>query len=248
MNRGGEVAIKVEHVETKFDNNVIHKDVCFEVRKGTVVGLIGASGCGKSTVLKEIIGLLRPSGGAITLLGVNVWEAEEQALSDLRKRFGVLFQNSALFSALTVSENIAVPMREQSDLPESLIPGLIDLRLRLVGLDPQNGVKMPNELSGGMKKRVGLARALALEPEVLFLDEPTSGLDPINARAFDQLIRTLCDGLGLTVVLVTHDLDTVLSIIDHLVVLEGGVVLSQGPVDEIRKIDHPWIQEYFSTR
>lgn len=243
-----EQVIEVRHIQTVFGTSQVHRDVNFEVSRGTVVGLIGASGCGKSTVLKEIIGLLRPSGGNIRMLGTDVWNASEQELSELRRKFGVLFQNSALFSALTVADNIAVPMREQSSLPEEMIPSLVDLRLRLVGLDPKNGQKMPSELSGGMKKRVGLARALALEPEILFLDEPTSGLDPISARAFDELIRTLCDGIGLTVVLVTHDLDTVLSIIDHLVVLEGGVVLSQGPVDEIKRLDHPWIQEYFSTR
>lgn len=243
-----EITIDVQSLQTRFDDVEVHRDLNFQARRGQIVGLIGSSGCGKSTVMKEIVGLLRPSGGRIHLLGVDVWNCQEEELAKLRSRFGVLFQNSALFSSLNVAENIAVPMIEQGRLPAEIIPSLIDLRLLLVGLSPADAIKTPNELSGGMKKRVGLARALALEPEVLFLDEPTSGLDPINARAFDKLIRTLCDALKLTVVLVTHDLDTVLSIIDHLVVLDNGVVLSQGPVSEVKKLDNPWIQSYFSGR
>ena len=248
MTASNSAAIEVDSIVTRFGNHEVHKGLTFTGRAGTVIGLIGGSGSGKSTVLKEIVGLLKPTSGTVRLLGVNVWEASEEELSKLRSRFGVLFQNSALFSALSVAENVAVPMREQSKIPESIISDLITLRLRLVGLDDDTERKMPSELSGGMKKRVGLARALALEPDVLFLDEPTSGLDPINARAFDRLIRTLCDALGLTVLLVTHDLDTVLSIVDDLVVLDNGVVLSQGPVAEIKEMDHPWIRSYFSTR
>ncbi len=248
MTASNSAAIEVDSIVTRFGNHEVHRGLTFTGRTGTIIGLIGGSGSGKSTVLKEIVGLLKPTSGSVRLLGVDVWEASEERLSKLRSRFGVLFQNSALFSALSVAENVAVPMREQSKIPESIISDLITLRLRLVGLDYDTERKMPSELSGGMKKRVGLARALALEPEVLFLDEPTSGLDPINARAFDRLIRTLCDALGLTVLLVTHDLDTVLSIVDDLVVLENGVVLSQGPVAEIKEMDHPWIRSYFSTR
>ena len=241
-------AIEIKNLKTRLENAEVHRDVSFTIERGVVAALIGASGAGKSTILREIIGLLRPSAGTVKLLGTDVWTTTEEELADLRRQFGVLFQNSALFSSLTCAENVAVPMIEQAHLPKTLIPDLVDLRLKLVGLDPKTGLKMPSELSGGMRKRVGLARALALEPAVLFLDEPTSGLDPINARGFDELIRTLCDGLGLTVLLVTHDIDTVISIVDHLVVLENGVVLSEGPVDEVRRLDHPWIQSYFSTR
>ena len=160
----------------------------------------------------------------------------------------MLFQDGALFSSLSVAENIAVPLREHTDLPDALIAPLVGFKLSLVGLSPETGRKTPAELSGGMRKRVALARALALEPEILFLDEPTSGLDPIGARAFDSLVRALSDSLGLTVFMVTHDLDTLLSIIDRTIALSKGKVIADGPVAEVRRSDHPWIQEYFSAR
>jgi phospholipid/cholesterol/gamma-HCH transport system ATP-binding protein len=160
----------------------------------------------------------------------------------------MLFQDGALFSSLTVAENIAVPFREHTDLPRELIPSLVGFKLALVGLPPETGAKMPAELSGGMRKRVALARALALEPEILFLDEPTSGLDPIGARAFDSMVRVLSDSLGLTVFIVTHDLDTLLSIIDRVIVLSKGKVIADGRVDAVRQLDDPWIKEYFSAR
>jgi phospholipid/cholesterol/gamma-HCH transport system ATP-binding protein len=160
----------------------------------------------------------------------------------------VLFQNGALFSALTVGENIAVPLRENTDLPRKTIDQLVELRLGLSGLPVSVAAKLPAELSGGMRKRAALARALALEPELLFLDEPTSGLDPINARAFDSLVRTLCDGIGLTIVMVTHDLDTLSGIVDRVVALADGKVLAEGTVAEVSRVDHPWIKSYFSAR
>lgn len=245
---GTDTVLQVESVRTRFGRNVIHDGVSFSVRRGEIVALIGGSGTGKSVLVREIIGLMRPTAGAIRLLGTDVWSAEDETLNALRRRFGMLFQDGALFSSLTVAENLAVPFQEHTRLPESLVLPLIGFKLALVGLPPETGRKMPSELSGGMRKRVALARALALEPEVLFLDEPTSGLDPIGARAFDALVRVLSDSLGLTVIIVTHDLDTLLSIIDRVVVLAGGKVIADGPVDEVRRLDDEWIREYFSAR
>jgi len=199
-------------------------------------------------LLKEMIGLLRPTGGNARLFGEDVWQADEARMNALRRRFGMLFQDGALFSSLTVAENIAVPLREHARLDDSIIASLVGLKLSLVGLVPGTFRKSPAQLSGGMRKRVALARALALEPEILFLDEPTSGLDPISARAFDRLIRTLTDSLGLTVFMVTHDLDTLLTIVDRAIALAGGRVIADGPIESVIQEDHPWIREYFSAR
>ncbi len=241
-------AIEIESVKLRFGETVVHDGVSFHVPRGNICAVIGGSGSGKSTLLKEVVGLLRPNEGRIKLLGKDVWEIDESELSELRQRFGVLFQNGALFSALTVGENVAVPLREQTTLPEDIIAAIVQLRLALTGLPGETALKMPSELSGGMRKRVALARALALEPEVVFLDEPASGLDPINARGFDHLIRTLSDSLGLTIFMVTHDLDSILGIADQVVVLDGGKVIADGPVKEVVRKNHPWIQEYFSSR
>ena len=243
-----ETVLMVESVVTRFGAAVIHDGVSFDVQRGQVVALIGGSGSGKSVLVREIIGLLRPSAGRIRLLDTDVWGSDQAALNALRRRFGMLFQDGALFSSLTVAENVAVPFREHTDLPAELIPPLVGFKLSLVGLPPDVGGKMPAELSGGMRKRVALARALALEPEILFLDEPTSGLDPISARAFDQLVRVLSEGLGLTVFIVTHDLDTLLSIIDRVIVLADGKVIANDEVDAVMKLDIPWIRDYFSAR
>ena len=243
-----EPVLQVESVVTRFGRQTVHDGVSFTVRRGEVVAVIGGSGTGKSVLVKEIIGLMRPSAGSIRLLGVDVLDAAEEEMNALKRRFGMLFQDGALFSSLTVAENLAVPFRENTDLPAALVAPLIGFKLSLVGLPPETGAKMPAELSGGMRKRVALARALALEPEILFLDEPTSGLDPIGARAFDALVRVLSDGLGLTVIIVTHDLDTLLSIIDRVVVLSGGRVIADGPVHEVKRLDDQWIREYFSAR
>ncbi len=240
--------ISIENVVTRFGESTVHDGVSFRVKRGVIVALIGGSGSGKSTLLKEVIGLQRPTSGRLMLLGTDVWRSSPEDLAALRQRIGVLFQNGALFSALTSGENIAVPMHEQTTLPEEVIRSLVHLRLALVGLAPETCQKMPSELSGGMRKRVALARALALEPEVIFLDEPTSGLDPISSRAFDHLVRTLCDSLGLTVFMVTHDLDTILSIADQVVVLDNGKVIADGTLDQVVRTRHPWIQEYFSAR
>lgn len=240
--------LEIESVVTRFGAEKVHEGVSFSVQRGEVVALIGASGTGKSVLLKEIIGLVRPAAGRIRLLGTDVWDANAAALNELRRRFGMLFQDGALFSSLTVAENIAVPFRENTDLPMDIIAPLCGFKLALVGLPPDAGRKTPAQLSGGMRKRAALARALALEPEILFLDEPTSGLDPVGARAFDSLVRLLSDSLGLTVFIVTHDLDTLLSIIDRTIVLSAGKVIADGPVSVVMKSDERWIRDYFAAR
>jgi phospholipid/cholesterol/gamma-HCH transport system ATP-binding protein len=243
-----ESVLEVQDLVTRFGAERIHDGVSFSVRRGEMVALIGGSGTGKSVLLKEVIGLLRPAGGSIRLLGAEVWRSSPDEMNALRRRFGMLFQDGALFSSLTVAENIAVPFRENTDLPKELVSALVGFKLALVGLAPETGAKMPAQLSGGMRKRAALARALALEPEILFLDEPTSGLDPVGARAFDRLVRVLCDSLGLTVFIVTHDLDTLLSVIDRAIVLAGGKVIADGPVDAVRRTDDAWIRDYFAAR
>ena len=240
--------LEVEGIVTRFGRNTIHDGVSFAVARGQVLAIIGGSGTGKSVLLREIIGLLRPTAGTVRLLGTDVWAASPEALAHLRTRFGMMFQDGALFSSLSVADNVATPLKEHARLPPRLLDPLVRLRIAMAGLPPDAGAKMPSELSGGMRKRAAIARALALEPEVLFLDEPTSGLDPITARAFDGLLRVLCDDLGLTVIVVTHDLDTLLGIVDRVIVLARGKVLADAPVREVMAIDDAWVQAYFSVR
>jgi phospholipid/cholesterol/gamma-HCH transport system ATP-binding protein len=235
-------------VVTRFGAQTIHDGVSFVIDRPQVVALIGGSGTGKSVLLREIIGLLRPTAGTVRLLGTDVWQADGEALAALRRRFGMMFQDGALFSSLTVAQNVATPLVEHAQVPAHLLDPLVRLRIALAGLPPDAAGKYPNELSGGMRKRAAIARAIALEPEVLFLDEPTSGLDPITARAFDALLRFLCDDLGLTVFVVTHDLDTLLGIVDRVVVLARGTVIADGPVREVARSDDPWIRSYFAVR
>ena len=243
-----DVVLETHDIVTRFGSDVVHDGVSFRVGRGEIVALIGGSGTGKSVLLKEMIGLLRPTSGRARLFGEDLWQMDESRRNTLRRRFGMLFQDGALFSSLTVAENIAVPLREHTDLSDEMIAPLVGFKLSLVGLTPDTGHKTPAQLSGGMRKRVALARALALEPEILFLDEPTSGLDPIGARSFDTLVRTLSASLGLTVFMVTHDLDTLLSIIDRTIALSAGKVIADGPTASIVDSDHPWIKEYFSAR
>ncbi len=243
-----DTVLQVEDIVTRFGLDTVHDGVSFAVQRGEVVALIGGSGTGKSVLLKEMIGLLRPTAGRARLFGTDLWSADDDALNALRRRFGMLFQDGALFSSLTVAENVAVPFHEHTDLREDLIAALVGFKLSLVGLAPEVGSKSPSHLSGGMRKRVALARALALEPEILFLDEPTSGLDPIGAREFDRLVRALSDSLGLTVFMVTHDLDTLHSIIDRAVALSAGKVIADGPVATVMRSEHPWLKSYFSAR
>jgi len=243
-----ETVIDVRDVATTLGGHVIHRGVSLSVARGEVVALIGGSGTGKSVLLREIIGLQKPQAGRIELFGQSVWDATPEQMNRLRRRFGVLFQDGALFSSLTVEDNVATPLFEHTRLPRPTCRQLARLKLAMVGLPEAAAKKRPSELSGGMRKRVALARALALDPELLFLDEPTSGLDPISARAFDRLIRLLADSLGLTVFLVTHDLDTLFSIIDRVIVLSDGRVLGAGTIDQLKHIDDPWLTEYFAAR
>lgn len=242
----GDAVIEVEGLRTRIGSQQIHDGLDFRVSRGELVALIGGSGTGKTVLLREMIGLMRPSGGTVHLLGSDVWSASEPQLRALRRRIGMMFQDGALFSSLDVAANVATPLREHTDLPEDLIDALVGLRISLAGLPPDAAHKMPSVLSGGMKKRAAIARALALEPELLFLDEPTSGLDPITARSLDRLLRFLCDDLGITVLLVTHDLDTVTGIADRVIALGKGKVLADGTLDEVRAVDDPWIRDWFA--
>jgi phospholipid/cholesterol/gamma-HCH transport system ATP-binding protein len=240
--------IEVRGIVTRFGEQTVHNGVDLSVRRGELIALIGGSGTGKSVLLREIVGLQRPDAGTVRLLGVDVWQGSDEELAAARRRFGMMFQDGALFSSLSVARNVELPLRESGLVPDALVEPLVALRLAQAGLPPDAGAKMPSQLSGGMRKRAAIARALALEPEVLFLDEPTSGLDPITARAFDRLLESLCEDLGITVVVVTHDLDTLFTIARRIVVLGGGKVVADGNLQQILANDHLWIREYFSSR
>ena len=240
--------IEAEGIVTRFGQQTVHDGVTFSIPRGTLAAMIGGSGTGKSVLLREVIGLQRPSAGHVRVLGTDMWHASADAVAAVRRRFGMMFQDGALFSSLSVAQNVAVPLLEHAPPPPELLDPLIQLRLAQAGLPTEAGAKMPSELSGGMRKRAAIARALALEPEILFLDEPTSGLDPATARGFDRLVRSLVDDLGITVLLVTHDLDTLLTVVDRLIVLAEGRVLADGPVHEVIRGEHPWIRSYFSVR
>jgi phospholipid/cholesterol/gamma-HCH transport system ATP-binding protein len=240
-------AIEVDSLVTRFGAQTVHDGVSFSVPRGEIVAAIGGSGSGKSVLLREIIGLARPAAGRISVLGTDVLRASEDELGRLRRRFGMMFQDGALFSSLSVIDNVAVPLIEQARVPAHLLAPLVRLRIAQAGLPPPAAAKMPTELSGGMRKRAAVARALALEPELLFLDEPTSGLDPVTARAFDALLRFLADELGLTIFVVTHDLDTLLGVVDRAIVLAEGTVIAQGTVKEVMRAGHPWLKSYFAN-
>jgi phospholipid/cholesterol/gamma-HCH transport system ATP-binding protein len=237
-----ESVIQVQNLLTKFGSQVIHNEVCLDVYRGEILGLVGGSGSGKSVLLNIILGLIRPAGGTIKVLGVDPFKSENYP--KLIAKWGVLFQTGALFSSMTVGENIAAPMREIAKLPQNLIKELTYIKLAMVGLTPDTYEKYPSQLSGGMIKRVALARALALDPELLFLDEPTSGLDPISATAFDNLLKTLQRNFNLTVVMVTHDLYSLRANCDRIAVLVDKSIIVD-TVEKIHRNPHPWIQEYF---
>ena len=232
-------------LRTQFGAQVIHDGLDLEIRKGEVIGLIGGSGTGKSVLMREIIGLIRPTAGRIELLGQEIGRLGDRALVELRSRIGVSFQDGALFSSLTVAQNVEVPLRERYRLAGPLLAELAALKVALAGLPPEAGAKLPNELSGGMRKRAGIARALALDPEVLFLDEPTAGLDPLTASGFDELVRSLNQGLGLTIVIITHDIDTLIATTHRVVAIIDKRCVS-GTVDELRASEHSWLREYFA--
>jgi phospholipid/cholesterol/gamma-HCH transport system ATP-binding protein len=239
-----EPIISVQGLRTQFGRQVIHDNLDLDVRRGEVLGVVGGSGTGKSVLLRTIIGLNPARAGTIIVFGENTATLSDADQRRLQARWGVLFQAGALFSSLTVAQNIQVPFREHTDLPAELMDELTGLKIELVGLPADSCGKFPSELSGGMRKRAGLARALALDPEILFLDEPTAGLDPIGAAAFDQLIRSLQQSLGLTVFMVTHDLDSLATICDRIAVLVDKRV-KVGTMAELLEDDHPWIREYF---
>ena len=237
--------IEVRGLRNQFGAQVVHENLDFEVRRGEIVGVVGGSGSGKSVLLRSIIGLNRPAAGSVTLLGTDMMRASDAQRIAIESRCGVLFQNGALFSSLSVADNVMVPMREHHDLPLALMQRFAALKIALAGLPADAGAKFPSQLSGGMVKRAALARAIALDPDILFLDEPTAGLDPIGAAAFDQLILTLRDSLGLTVFLITHDLDTLYTICDRVAVLSQKRVLVAGTLDQVERCDDAWVREYF---
>ena len=240
------LAIRVRGLDNRFGSQVVHEGLDIDVRRGEICGVVGGSGTGKSVLMRAILGLRKPQAGKIEVLGVDALAYDKTARLEIERNSGVLYQNGALFSSLTVLENVQVPLKEHyPELPPDLVHDLATLKIRLAGLGEDAGPKLPSQLSGGMRKRAALARALALDPAFLFLDEPTAGLDPIGAAAFDELIRGLQKSLGLTVFLNTHDHDTLYAICDRVAVLADRKVLVNAPLDEVERFEHPWVQEYF---
>lgn len=237
--------IQVENLGTRFGDNVIHDGINIKVNEGEIYGILGKSGSGKTTLLREMIMLQEPAEGKIEIFGRNLLTLNHQNLQALRKQWGILFQFGALFTSLTVAENIAVKLKEYTHISDNLIKDIIAIKLKMVGLELKTAAKYPSELSGGMVKRAAIARALAMDPKLLFLDEPTSGLDPISAEKFDDLIIQLKNLLGLTIVMVTHDIDSIFTIVDRIAVLGDKKVLAEGPIDDVAQSDHPFIREFF---
>ncbi|OAP42630.1 ABC transporter ATP-binding protein [Sinorhizobium glycinis] len=242
---GRETVLSVRDLTVGFGDNIVLDKLNLDVLRGEILGFVGASGTGKSVLMRTVLRLLPKRSGTIEILGAEYDKVSDEERLALDMRLGVLFQHGALFSALTVRENIQVPMREYLDLPQDLMDELARLKIELVGLAPEAAEKYPSELSGGMIKRAALARALALDPDLVFLDEPTSGLDPIGAAEFDELIAKLRDTLGLTVYMVTHDLDSLFSVCDRIAVLGQKRVLVEGTIEDMLACDEPWVKSYF---
>ncbi len=240
-----EAVIQVRDLVNRFGTQTVHEHLDLDVRRGEILGVVGGSGTGKSVLLRTIVGLQHPSGGQVRVFGQDLLDLPPERQSLIQRRFGVLFQSGALFSSQTVAENIAMPLIEHAGLTRPEAEQLAGVKLALAGLPSGTELKYPSELSGGMVKRAALARALAMDPEVLFLDEPTAGLDPIGAAAFDQLLLTLRGALGLTVFLVTHDLDTLYTICDRVAVLSQKKVLAIGSLAQVAEADDPWVRSYF---
>ena len=237
--------IEVRHVSTHFATAVVHNDVSLDIYQGEVFAIAGGNGCGKSTLLREIIMLQEPNAGSIKMFGQDIRKIGEREARGLYRRIGVMFQHGALFTSLTVFENVAAPLREHTVLSHPLIREIAMVKIALTGFPLESVTKYPNELSGGMRKRVALARAIALDPEILFLDEPTSGLDPISASAFDELVQQLKEWLGLTIVIVTHDLDSLWRVADRVALLGNGRVLGMGTMEALSHSQDPLVREYF---
>ncbi|KXB31794.1 ABC transporter ATP-binding protein [Dechloromonas denitrificans] len=238
-------AIEISQLTTRFGKHVVHADLDLLVHQGEIFALVGGSGSGKSTLLREIILLQQPASGSIKVLGVDLENISDTAALALRQRWGVMFQSGGLFGSLTIRENVGLPLREHSGLADPLIDEIADWKLAMTGLEPSVGAQYPSELSGGMMKRASLARALALDPELLFLDEPTSGLDPESAEEIDQLIKKLRDLFGLGIVIITHDLDLLWQVADRVGVLADGKVQGLGSMAELAHLDHPAVRKFF---
>ncbi len=243
--QSNDAVIAVKNVSTRFGEHVVHSNVDLEVRRAEIFALIGGSGSGKSTLLREMILLHRPDAGVITVLGVDLSNVGDDDGLALRRRWGVMFQHGGLFGSLTVLENVGLPLREHTDLADSLIDDIADWKISMAGLAPEVGAQYPSELSGGMLKRASLARAMALDPELLFLDEPTAGLDPISAEGVDDLVRKLRDDFGLTIVMITHDLDLLWQVADRVAVLADSKMQGVGSMAELSQIDNPRIRSFF---
>jgi phospholipid/cholesterol/gamma-HCH transport system ATP-binding protein len=244
--REAESIVSVRGLRNQFGTQIVHDGLDLDVRRGEILGVVGGSGTGKSVLMRSILALRQPDAGRIEVLGVDAMSQDPADRRHIERNTGVLFQDGALFSSLTVGENVQVPLKEYyPDMPDSLRYELALLKVKLAGLPADTIDKLPSQLSGGMRKRAGIARALALDPPLLFLDEPTAGLDPIGAAAFDELILTLQKALGLTVFLITHDLDTLYAICDRIAVLADRKLLVNAPIEEVERFDHPWVQEYF---
>jgi phospholipid/cholesterol/gamma-HCH transport system ATP-binding protein len=242
-----EPIISVRGLRNGFGDQIVHDGLDLDVKRGEVIGVVGGSGTGKSVLMRSIIGLQTPLAGEIDVFGEPMVGRDEDEAKHVRRRWGVLFQGGALFSNLTVAENIEVPIREfYPGVDDELLREIAGFKISMTGLPSNAGAKFPSELSGGMRKRAGIARALSLDPELLFLDEPTAGLDPIGAAAFDDLIRELSDALGLTVFLITHDLDTLHAICDRVAVIADRKVIAVGTIPELLALNHKWIQDYFN--
>ena len=242
---GSAPVVDITNLWTKFGRTVVHQDLNLEIERGEILSIVGGSGTGKTVRLRQMLGLEHPARGCVKVFGEDINKASSDQLQQLRNHWGMLFQQGALYSALTVFDNVAQPMRELRVLPEALIHDAVLLKMNMVGLGPEHALKMPSDLSGGMIKRVALARALALEPKLLFLDEPTAGLDPDLSESFVALIQSLHRELGLTVVMVTHDLDTLFALSTRIAVLASKHVIAIGPTREVIEVDHPFIKQFF---
>lgn len=241
----GAPVVEIRNLWTRFGRTVVHQDLNLDIYAGEILSIVGGSGTGKTVLLRQMLGLERPSAGSVTVFGEDISQAEPEQLQHMRNHWGMLFQQGALYSALSVFDNIAFPMRELRSLPEDVIRDAVLLKMDMVGLGPEHANKMPSDLSGGMIKRAALARALALEPRLLFLDEPTAGLDPDLSDAFVSLIQTLHSELQLTVVMVTHDLDTLFALSSRIAVLAEKHVLAVGPACDVLRVQHPFIKHFF---